>query len=900
MPTTNVPLPMFFLSANTRLQHGIVSFLYKSYKGWNLLTSSRNILFLPFRRTQHVTLSDAIRKYISNKYDEHPDMFTEDLHEIDSLRADAVNTLEAHVSGIKKLSKYAAQLVFMGGKFPIDVGVDFTWYPALGFNTQHPVSESNIRYELANILFNLASLYSQLACSVNRSTSDGLKAACNYFCQAAGVIAHLKEKIIPEIRLVPPEDMDLMTLESLQHLLLAQAQECFWAKAVKDELKDGLISKLAAKVSDFYDQAAEFGTKSDAISTDWIHHMTAKHHHFAAAAQYRASRECLEKQRYGEEVARLRDSLACVNEGLKESRWINRIVLGDLNGLKSKVSDDLRRAEKDNDVIYLMNVPPKSELKTLDRAGMATPRAPVEVTDPLSMLGEKGAYGQPLFARLVPYAVHFAATIYAERRNRLVNTQIFDQLEALTTQAREVLQSLNLPGSLQALDKPLGVPGTLVHNAEDIRQAEGLHRIRRTMRETSRIREEDMSLYQSGCKALQTEAVEDERARTKYGTDRWSREPSTQAAQQHHNRASEIDAWLKSAQGSDELVASKVKEQEHILIILSSTKREIEDYIPSARIVTIPPDIQDAADDVRNILSRLSLMESDRKKFIESLRLKVKRDEIDSALLIETARLERDFPMQRVEAVQFEPLFEERLHYYDADREKVQKEKETHNETIEHLKRANTTYFAAKGGSSGAGLVSKEREEALQRLNVGIMKYKEIVKNLSASRKFYGDLQGIVSKFAEECKQFAYSRRMEARSMEQELMTSQMAGMRVKPHEESGVVLSPQQQQQQTQRKVTRQQQQRFEQHQHPVSRQEEQIQQQADYTYQAPLSQQSTWRQENVPPSFGNAPPTKEDRGSRGPAAGSPLAAPTPNKPLRMPSPNLGIWDPSHGIKFG
>ena len=826
-------------------------------------------------------------------------MFTEDLHVIDSLRADAVNTLEAHVSGINKLSKYAAQLVFMGGKFPIDVGVDFTWYPALGFNTQHPVSESNIRYELANILFNLASLYSQLACSVNRSTSDGLKAACNYFCQAAGVIAHLKEKIIPEIRLVPPEDMDLMTLESLQHLLLAQAQECFWAKAVKDELKDGLISKLAAKVSDFYDQAAEFGTKSDAISTDWIHHMTAKHHHFAAAAQYRASRECLEKQRYGEEVARLRDSLACVNEGLKESRWINRIVLGDLNGLKSKVSDDLRRAEKDNDVIYLMNVPPKSELKTLDRAGMATPRAPVEVTDPLSMLGEKGAYGQPLFARLVPYAVHFAATIYAERRNRLVNTQIFDQLEALTTQAREVLQSLNLPGSLQALDKPLGVPGTLVHNAEDIRQAEGLHRIRRTMRETSRIKEEDMSFYQSGCNALQTEAAEDERARTKYGTDRWSREPSTQAAQQHHNRASEIDAWLKSAQGSDELVASKVKEQEHILTILSGTKREIEDYIPSARIVSIPPDIQDAADDVRDVLSRLSLMESDRKKTIESLRLKVKRDEIDSALLIETARLERDFPMQRVEAVQFEPLFEERLHYYDTDREKVQKEKETHNETIEHLKRANATYFAAKGGSSGAGLVSKEREEALQRLNVGIMKYKEIVKNLSASRKFYGDLQGIVSKFAEECKQFAYNRRMEARRMEQELMTSQMAGMRVKPHEESGVVLS--QQQQQTQRKVTRQQQQqRLEQHQHPASRQEEHIQQQADYTYQAPLSQQSTWRQENVPPSFGNAPPTKEDRGSRGPSAGSPLAAPTPNKPLRMPSPNLGIWDPTHGIKFG
>lgn len=229
----------------------------------------------------------------------------------------------------------------------------------------------------------------------------------------------------------------MMTLESLQHLLLAQAQECFWSKAVKDGFKDSIIAKLAAKVSDFYDQAADFGTKSDIISTEWIHHMTAKHHHFAAAAQYRASRECLEKQNYGEEVARLRDSVVCVNEALKESRWINKVVLGDLNSLKLRVTEDLKRAEKDNDVIYLMPVPPKSELKVLGRAGMATARVPTEVSDPSSTLGEQGIFGQPLFARLVPYAVHIAVSIYGERKDRLVNSAIIDELEDSTNKLRE-------------------------------------------------------------------------------------------------------------------------------------------------------------------------------------------------------------------------------------------------------------------------------------------------------------------------------------------------------------------------------------------------------------------------------------------------------------------------------
>ena len=299
------------------------------------------------------------------------------------------------------------------------------------------VSQNNLRFELANVLYNLAALYSQLAVSLNRSTSEGLKTACNYFSQAAGVISHIKEKIIPDMRSSPPEDMDEMTLESIQQLLLAQGQECFWSKAVKDGMKDGTIAKLAAKVSDFYDQAAEYGTKSNTISTEWIHHMTAKHHHFAAAAQYRAARDCLEKQEYGEEVARLRDSITCVNEGLKESRYLNKIVLGDLNGLKAKVTEELKRAEKDNDIIYLMPVPPKSELKTLARAGMATARVPQEISDPASTLGDGGQFGQPLFAKLVPYAVHVAASLYEDRKNRLVNVSIIDELEGMTNKLRE-------------------------------------------------------------------------------------------------------------------------------------------------------------------------------------------------------------------------------------------------------------------------------------------------------------------------------------------------------------------------------------------------------------------------------------------------------------------------------
>lgn len=48
-------------------------------------------------------------------------MFAEDLLIINRLRAEAVNVQEPHVSGVSRLVTYAAQLKWLGGKFPIDV-----------------------------------------------------------------------------------------------------------------------------------------------------------------------------------------------------------------------------------------------------------------------------------------------------------------------------------------------------------------------------------------------------------------------------------------------------------------------------------------------------------------------------------------------------------------------------------------------------------------------------------------------------------------------------------------------------------------------------------------------------------------------------------------------------------
>jgi programmed cell death 6-interacting protein len=739
-----------------------------------------NILEIPFRKSHSVDLSSAIKTYISKHYDQSPAQFSDDLLAISSLREDAIHILEPHVSGILRLQRYAAQLQYLSGKFPIDIGVEFPWYPSIGYNTTKAVLQNNLRFELANILFNLAALYSQLAFAGNRTTSEGLKQAANQAKDAAGTMRFLRENIMPDMRGAPAEDMDAATLESLEKMMLAQAQESFWQKAVKDGMRDGTIARLSAQVSDYYLQASDLAIKSDAVSTEWIHHFQAKHHHFAAAAQFRQSQDCMEKRQYGEEVARLRDSITCVNEALKEQRWINRTVLADLQGLKMKVTEELKRAEKDNDMIYLLPVPPKSELRILERANMVSPKPPKDVVDAISMLGPNQPFGNPLFEKLVPYAVHQAASIYADRRDRLVNQSIVADLEGMNGKIRDVLQSLNLPGSLQALEKPLGLPPSLISKADELRQQDALYRIKRSLEDTTKVKTNDLSIYQDGLALLEAERKEDEAARQRFGTERWTRPPSSEALGKLVQQSQDLQNYLNSAGSSDSLVQTKVRENEHILRVLTGSNRELEHYVPSSRNVQLTPAIENAASTLRAVLNDLSRMETRKKRKVDALRAKAKNDDINPALLAEAARLEREFPMQPISPAQFESLFESRLETYEVDQEAVLTDQEEQDQLIVRLKEANKAFLSARqaDSSSSSGQL-KAREQALQDLENGYVKYKEIISNLETGRKFYNDLAGHVTRFRDQCQKQVAARRVEKSEMETELVSGDIGRLKI-------------------------------------------------------------------------------------------------------------------------
>lgn len=96
------------------------------------------------------------------------------------------------------------------------------------------VTQANLLYERLSVLYDIAALYSLLATAQSRTTADSLKRACQYFQCAAGTFEHLSHHT-SDLRFSPGvvvDDFSEPTVSCLKFLMLAQAQECFWQKAV--------------------------------------------------------------------------------------------------------------------------------------------------------------------------------------------------------------------------------------------------------------------------------------------------------------------------------------------------------------------------------------------------------------------------------------------------------------------------------------------------------------------------------------------------------------------------------------------------------------------------------------------------------------------------------------------
>ncbi|GAA5908302.1 hypothetical protein JCM5296_000511 [Sporobolomyces johnsonii] len=788
---------------------------------------SSNLLPLPFKHTQPLpTLASDLVNYVASSSDStHPDAVKPDAQDLQQIRLSLFGTdgLPATLqSTARDLIAYYAQLSYAMTKFPSSLPISFPWYPLFSLPTPaalpgalppSSLSPSSgptplpLAAERLATLYSLAALYSILATERRRTDEQGIKGAIAGLQAAAGVL----DVVLREGGGGEGEgDLAKDAVQSMRDLCLAEAQEVAWQKAVMDRLKNGTISKLALRTSELYASAREAAIKAATpVSTttnrawsfpeEWLRYMQLKKLHFAAVAQYRRSIDDSGANRYGDELGRLqladqllRDALAVkVPKG-----GVLEMVVRDAKGLQKTVQENLARATKDNDLIYLSFPTPPSSLPPITAFTLVKPTPPPEILHPLSYLhANAGGLGRPLFEALVPREVSEVVRLWEDRKKEWVERVARGRVGELEREATSTLAALSLPAALEASLQPLGIPPHLLDQAESIRAQGGLERLETMMKDVRRVKGVNERLLQEATDHLSSESTLDASHAQQHGTLRWTRAPSSVASAPLLARAQELRHFLTTASETDALVRAKYAEWEGKIRVLEAGREgdgdgdgRLTDALPAATSEAGAAAARAQTRALRGALDLLEDLVAARAELGRAAKTAVLQADIRDKVL----RAAEAFAALRERSGQdggegggggggegegegegtglerFEELLQSELRALTRGfEEEIDASRARQEDLLNEIKTLNASFLSHR--RHDPALLA--RETALQELSTAHAKYHEMRGNLEEGLRFYAELSRLGSELRDAAKSFAYSRNVEAQELHRQLST---------------------------------------------------------------------------------------------------------------------------------
>lgn len=720
-----------------------------------------NLLYVPLRQARPLNLGEELRQIIKKDFFQQPSIFETDLVYIGQLRDQIANIKnEANTKQDESiLLQYYSSLKEIRSKFPV-ASIEFAWFGTLTYGPSGPYKSRSFRFEELNIMFQLGSLYSQFALRELRYTDNGLKQACMYFQQAAGVFQLMIEVINQEESRTSPQDLDKETINCLTQLMLAQAQETIWQKAVANpSARDSVISRLAIQTSQYYSQALKFGHKSDNIKLEWINHITIKMCHFKAAAHFRSSMIARDNFQYGDQVAHLRVASKNIHNAFRYQKYVGKFVLEDLQGLSEIVNDTLRTAEKDNDLIYLKIVPGEEDLKPITGVDMVKPTPPTGLTNPTPE--------RQVFKDLIPYMIIHVAQALRERQDEFIRERCQAPLQSLTNMMNAFLIERGLPASIDTIQQPENIPDSIIHHSKEILNAGGADYIESSLQEIQQLAQDAADLVEECDRRIWLDSQEDAMLKAKFSEREWSRPPTKESAAELINKIAAMRDYLSQAKSGDEKVRKEFLEIKPYLDTYAGGPRAIEDFIPNSKYVKVEGSLLEIIGDLRTVLEEVGNLENDRKVFMKELEIKARDNNILPKLIEDYKRRPHEFYDEEGNFIErgFESTYEYHIRIYDQELKYVESLKRKQGLIESQLDTLNGRFLEEYEKTSTFSL--SKRQEALQALETAHSKYLEIISNLNEGSRFYNEFITKGNMVLQSCEEYLYKRRIESRDIEQ-------------------------------------------------------------------------------------------------------------------------------------
>ncbi|ORY83062.1 BRO1-like domain-domain-containing protein [Protomyces lactucae-debilis] len=699
-----------------------------------------NLWPIALRTTAPVAVEDHITAQIQERFLQPPDLFHNDIARIAQMRIDATRTTVPESTLADQILVYYRHLCTLTSKFHDDLW-EATWMDQVHGSTKR----QSLAFERCNVLYNLAATYAMMGLAEDRRTMEGLKQSHAKLQQSAGLFAMLVEdcrRALDEVQL--PHELSEEAITSLEQLTLAEAQECIWQRAVMDRMKDKLIAQLSQQVSVYYAAALSHHQKSNALDSKLVHHLSLKRAHFAAAAQFRMSSHAVSQQAYGEEVARLQLARELCNGASSHRDYVAAPIANDFTSLVERVASSLERAERDNDIIYMIPVPTPSQLADIVPTSMVKPVLSETLKASLSSTTDT------LFVSLMSSVVSNVLAIYNHRKDQLVASRAIQPMSKLTSEMTEFLQTHALPGALTALEQPLGLPDSILRATEQIKAKGGLPHLTVLLAEGVSLADANEGLMAQMTDMLDEEEEEDAALRGQFGKE-YPLPSSKDAFGGYRKQLSQYKEFVGKAKQADSLIAQKIKQWERPILLLGGDVELLANAVPDARRIALTPAAETSAHRVRSLLARWESLQVKRQQALDRIRRFAAEDDPKARLLQEAEHMDG-----QLDAGQFEPLMEQLLAQYEPFLQPLQQQSSLQASLTQELNVAAADFFTHKEAIASG---TQARQAVLQQLTQASDKFDEIRVNLSEGAKFYHDLHAALNRLADEVRERIAARR---------------------------------------------------------------------------------------------------------------------------------------------
>jgi programmed cell death 6-interacting protein len=454
---------------------------------------------------------------------------------------------------------------------------------------------------------------------------------------------------------------------------------------------------------------------------------------FKAIAHYEDSRDMCTEELFGQQIGRLRTAysllIACQTAKLTK----NVPEMAEFFTLNlSKIQMALVKAEKDNDEIYHDMVIPESKLKPLEKKSMVK-SMPLE--------REKFALIVDPFVNLVPTGARKADSLYCEKRAEVLR-EITKEMEQQNDTAKGALTALGLPGAIEAMETPIGIPSSLLERLRVVKLEGGVNFLREQLKLLDKLAQQAQLALSESTKLLDEEEREDNDLRNQY-KNKWNRTPSHMLTDQLRGEAQKHQGNLDHARKSDRFIASKLESGAEFLQRLSWEKEQISGLLPTADLLSgTTPTLNVSV--LKERLSQLDTLLFEREQKLTQLKeLSTKDDILDKII--------------RTPENEFEALFNQELQKYSHLTTQIRGTFTTQASLLIDITNENQKLVEQRKSNMDLA----RRQEVLSQFDNAFSIYTQLKFHLTEGAQFYVDFQEALKKFRSKCQDFIFARRTE-------------------------------------------------------------------------------------------------------------------------------------------